>query len=336
MGRKRKSRLDLPQRVYCHSGAYYYFPFGGSRVPLGRDHAQALVKHADIVSLPGTMKTLGEVMDAYIAERLPSKAESTRKGYLSAVEKRRGLRYTFGHMGPADVEPLHIYRYMGLHKPAQANRDVSTLSAIYSFAIRKGAAVVNPCRDVERNRERPRDRLPERHEIEAFKALCSPQLRLYIDLKVAIGLRRSDMLKLSRSMIREDGLRVKQGKTQRALLFRFVDDGGNSTGLRELLDDVLQLPRKVGSLYLFCRRDGKPYSPGAFTEGWRRLMGKYAKARGEPFHEHDLRATSGTEMEEARGMGEARKLLGHTMEATTRRYTGRRKVEQVTPLKGRK
>jgi hypothetical protein len=38
------------------------------------------------------------------------------------------------------------------------------------------------------------------------------QTALYVDLKRAIGLRLADMLKLHRSMIQPDGLRVDSGK----------------------------------------------------------------------------------------------------------------------------
>ena len=64
---------------------------------------------------------------------------------------------------------------------------------------------------------------------------------------------------------------------------------------------------------------------------WQRRMGAYVSAGGVRFWEHDVRATAGTEAEDAHGIEEARKLLGHSEQSTTRIYTGRRKVVAVLP-----
>lgn len=41
MGRRRKHRRDLPQRVYFDHGSYFFVPGKGGKVNLGREFVQA-------------------------------------------------------------------------------------------------------------------------------------------------------------------------------------------------------------------------------------------------------------------------------------------------------
>jgi len=59
MGRRRKTRLDLPQRVYFNHGAYYLAPPVGGRIHLGGNFGLAMAKWAEIVARPVKMATMG-------------------------------------------------------------------------------------------------------------------------------------------------------------------------------------------------------------------------------------------------------------------------------------
>src|ERR1700694_850193 len=109
MGRKRKSRLDLPKRVYFIHGAYYLFPKDGKPVHLGRDYAQAMAEWAKLIARPASMTTIGEIMDRYLLEVAPKNAPRT---YQDKVKDMRLLREVFGHMRPDEITPPDIYAYM--------------------------------------------------------------------------------------------------------------------------------------------------------------------------------------------------------------------------------
>jgi integrase len=112
------------------------------------------------------------------------------------------------------IAPHHIYAYLDAN-PAKvaANRDVSVMSCIFQLAIRKGLLSLNPCRQVSRNPEKPRDRYVEDAEFQAVKALASPQMQSIMDLAYMTAMRRSDLLSLRMDAITPDGIRVVQSKT---------------------------------------------------------------------------------------------------------------------------
>ena len=229
--------------------------------------------------------------------------------------------------------------------PIRCNRELAALSAVFSFALNWCGIPIrsNPCSEVQHFPENrgKRDRCPEPVELQAFATLCREHFKdnqtpLYLELKRAVGLRLGDMLRLQWSAIGAEGLRVDSGKSGKKQLFRFADPAnGESTGLAELLEQTRLLPRPINSLWIFCTRRGQPYTVEGFQPNWQRRMSAYVKAGGVRFWEHDVRATAGTEAEEARGIEEARKLLGHSEQSTTRIYTGRRKVVSVLPNRGR-
>src|ERR1043166_3477153 len=117
MGRTRKSRTDLPRRVYLDHGAYFFVPKVGPKMHLGRDLAIALKKYAELVDNPPTsrMRTLGDVMDRYEREVLAFKPEGTIRDYRNSL---KNLRPVFGpadaHGGATTPPPHSISHTTGL------------------------------------------------------------------------------------------------------------------------------------------------------------------------------------------------------------------------------
>ena len=211
MGRRRKHRLDLPQRVYFHHGSYFFVPCEGPKVNLGKDFAQAMARWAEIVGRPERMMTLGDIMDRYMREVAPHKAPST---YRKNIREISNLRMVLGHMRPEDVTPPDIYAYMDARKaPVRANREKALLSHVFRYAIRWGVAKDNPCRRVSRNPEKPRNRYVSDDELELLLSVCPPFLQVYVGLKRLTGLRCGDMLSIKLSDLTDEGLVVTQGKT---------------------------------------------------------------------------------------------------------------------------
>ncbi len=324
MGRRRKTRLDLPQRVYFSHGGYYFAPPIGRWVHLGRDFPRAMAKWAEIVGRPSRMTTLAEVMDRYMLEVAPNKAPQT---YGDNIKEMAKLRAVFGHMRPDEVTAPDIYSYMDARgAPVRANREKALLSHVYSYAIRWGVVKDNPCRHVKRNPEKPRERYVEDAELEAFKAMAGDFLSAYVDFKYLTGLRKGDILKLRLDALTDEGIAVTQSKTGGRLIYLW------EPALRAAVDRVKALPRPIRGLYLFCTRRGQPYSTSGFDSIWQRAMGKVLKAGvlRQRFTEHDIRAKTATDDPEF-----AQKRLGHKSRAMTDRYVKSRQVERVHPLRKR-
>ncbi len=347
MGRRRQYRRDLPQRFYFDRGCYYFWPPGGRKIWFRRADGEpmplheAMAEYGKLIDRPPTFRTLGSLMDDYLKLALPKLKPRTQQDRQTELGN---LRKVFGEMDPTSITPQDIYGYKRarVSAPVRCNRELAALSALFSFGIEQGLPLkANPCREVKRYKETPSERCPEYHELAAFKALCLSDERrgkpiaLYVDLKCAIGLRMGDMLKLHRSMLHADGLRVDSGKAGKKHFFAFADKDGISTGLRELLDEILALPRKVGSMWLFCTRKGQPYTVEGWQALWQRRMVAFVAGGGVRFSEHSVRATAGTEMEEPHGAEAAQRLLGHSDLRTTRLYTARKRVVTVLPNKRR-
>src|SRR6266513_1095043 len=122
MGRRRKIRRDLPERMYQHGDVYRYTPArivdgrrcNGRHIVLGRknDLGGALRAYAKIVARPASVTTLGDAMNVY--ERSPEFAElkpSTQQDYRYILGN---LRAAFGDNLPDDltIQDLHRYGYV--------------------------------------------------------------------------------------------------------------------------------------------------------------------------------------------------------------------------------
>jgi integrase len=318
MGRKRKHRKDLPARVYERSGSLYFVDAGGKWHNLGRNLSDAMQAYAKLLQDPGTPQTLGDVMDRYQREILPTKALSTRKGQ----ERELGLlRAVFGAMRPDDVTPQHVYQYMDRRPPIRANREKSLLSHVYSHAIRWGCAKDNPCRLVKRNAEKPRTRYVTDAEFRAVRAIMPAPMQCAMDLAYLTGLRQGDIIKLQTGQWSDtDGLTVRTGKTGKTLRFAATPD------LAAVISECRDLPGKIASTLLIHTRKGTPYSSSGFQSLWQVAM-RQAIADGvvsERFTFHDIRAKTASESTDDR-------MLGHENPATLHRHYKRAPVV-VQPL----
>lgn len=315
MGRRRQSDLHLPGKVYLEHGAYYYRDGKKPRVQLGRDLGEALTKYGALIGPAWSYRTLGDVIDRYRTEVLPLKrAEQTRLEEGRALGK---LKNAFGHMLPDNVTAVHCYGYIdsrrskeGKPVPVAARHEIALLGHVYLLAIRWGAASVNPARGLQLPKKAPKRRYVPMEEVEAVRALASERMRLAIDWAIMIGQRRGDLLKLKRSDVRQDGIYVKQGKTEAELLIAHSADVDALVARSDAMSP--QIPRE----YLIRKANGRPYTASGFSANWQRLIRKHVAAGGQRFTFHDLRSVSVNDT----GTEEARDRLGHASAETTRRH----------------
>lgn len=365
MGRPRIHRKDLPKRLNVIAGIYYYRPKDGKPINLGKDQNEALRRYRELVPTDRKLTTMADVFDRYQIEVIPTKAPRTQ---LDNAKEIGNLRRSFGLFLPEEVTAQDIYKYMDARgAPVRANREVALLSHIFKKAIRWGVVRRNPCvkGEVERNPEVPRDRYVSDRELEFFKQHASPMIRAYCDFKYLTGMRKGDILTLQKSAIQEDGIRYVQRKVRRRNPKTGERKGRErlivwTTELREVVDRILALRRGRGrrmrnpqnkcgwgprrpapeTIYVFATLDGTPYydderaRADGFDAIWKRYMKKAkekAAAEGwtfEHFTEHDIRAKTGTDAEEAGQAGH--KLLGNSEKQFRTAYD--RGLEKILPL----
>jgi integrase len=321
MGRKRKRDKHLPARVYLDHGTYWFRPKVGKPVNLGRDLADALTRYASIIGAQWSGRTLGDVIDRYRLEVLPTKGGKTQKDQGPELDR---LKVWCGHMMPHSLTKQLCYKYIdrrvnkhGKKVPVAARHEISLLGHVFEHAIKWGVTgVANPVRDLDYGKRKGKRRQVTPDEVEAVKALCSDErIRLAIDLAMIVGQRRGDLLTLNRSQFTDKGIRFGVSKTQESGVAQI--DMEWSDELREIMERSKRLTPHIPNDYIIRTRKGRPYTGSGFYAIWQRLMAKHVKNGGKHFTFNDLRSVSA---DAAPTVEEARDRLGHTSTATTQRW----------------
>lgn len=324
MGRKRRTNKHLPERMYHNKGAYYFVEYGTNKwINLGKEYIKAMAEYARLRGPTGQLTTMADVIDRYLMEVAPTKAERTYKDNLTEAKY---LRAGLGRLRPEEIRPKTIYLYIderGRKSETRANRELALLSHMFTKAIRWGVVDTNPCKGIERFKEKPRDRYIEDWEYLAFKKHAGEQIAAYMDFKLITGLRIADILKLRLNQIKNDGIHVTISKTGKRIIIRWTD------ALHDAVDQIRKIPRPISGLYLLCTRRGMPYTVSGFSSIWQRKM-KSALAEGvltERFTDHDLRRKTASDLDDVE---HAKRLLGHASVGVTVKHY-RVKPEVVEP-----
>lgn len=341
---RNKENKHLPARWRFKHGAYYYrVPpdqkhqwDGKSDFLLGRSLADAYQVWGERVGREGTIHTMADLMDRYMAEHVLTKAHKSQESNTISIRK---LRPVFGQMRPQAIEPRHAYQYYDIaskkHGKTAARHDIQCLRHMLTKAVEWGAMNANPLiKQVRIEKPPPRDRLVEDWELEAALAVAHPLIALYIPLKYKTGLRRGDILSLRLGDLKEDGIHVQPSKTRKSSGKRLIIEWDDE--LRDLVERIKRRPpRRIGDAPLFVTRQGKPYIDekgrcNAFDSLWQRFMDKVMArtAVTERFQERDLRAKTASDSDTVE---EASELLAHSSTDITRRVY-RRKPVRVKPL----
>ena len=363
MPRKRNpENKGLPNRWRKIHGAYFY------QVPPGMEHLwddkkqfrlgktlpEAYREWADRIGHVEKARTIGQLLQRYEHEVIPTKAKNTQDGNF--VHSKR-LRAVFGDMPLTAIKPQHIYQYVDRRaKKVEdeegkktgggviARREVALLSHAFTKAVEWGYIGRHPFKgEVRLKGEKPRTRYVEDWEIDACLSIRPPRgadavtmVQAYIRLKLLIGLRQGDMLRLRIDDLKEDGIHVTPRKTAlstgKSIIIVWTAE------LRDAVNAVLEARPVKTSAWLFCTRRGEPYtdddaksSSSGFRSIWQRFMTRVLKETEVTtrFTEHDLRAKTGSDFETDE---EASQLLTHGSTEITRRVY-RRKATKVQPLK---
>jgi integrase len=352
MGRPRIHNKHLPRRLILRSGAHYFIHKNGRQERLlnedgtRADYGQSLKMWAERMGEKpeGPIRTLGDAFDVYehaMLNGLLPKKKSARS-IKNNLQQFKALRKAFSRQPPEDTVPSDIYAFMdnrvdknGRPVRFQANREVELLSSVFNFLIRKGRVQSNPCKEVQRFEEKPRDRDVEVWEYNAVYGLAGDRMQVAMDIARLTSMREGDIIRLSPANGQERGITVTTGKTKRKMRYlwtlalkkpwdRLVDLAASA----KVKGRVISIKEADPTVPLFRGRRGRPLSESGFQSEWQRLM-RQAMVTGviqERFTFHDIRAMAAGEYGE-----DSHELLGNSPEVAERVYN--RKVREVTPIR---
>lgn len=194
----------------------------------------------------------------------------------------------------ADIEAFHIKQSKA--GKVQANRALALLSAIMGRAVRHGLLTVNPCREVRRNKETPKERYLSPDECQRLILACDlddSEGAAFIKLVLFTGARPSELLAARKEDIDGDMLRLQDSKT-----------GARTIYLSEAAQEV------IGYV---------PFAKGLdYRRAWERLR---VYAGIDDARLYDLRHTfASSALAAGIDLGTIGQLLGHRKLQTTLRY----------------
>lgn len=350
MPRARKAENQgLPKRWrHTHGGYYYQVPPGqeaawdGKKTfRLGGTLPEAYGVWAKRLENQDDIRTVAALLDRYALQVIPTKGITTQTQNQSAL---KNVRSAFGAFTLLDIKPRHIYQYVdGRTAKTSARREMELLSHAFTKAVEWGFIDRHPFRgEVRMEGEKAGDRYVEDWEIVECLSLVPRRksgsvlaAQAYIRLKLLTGLRRGDMLRLTMSDLKEDGIHVQPRKTKWTTGKKII------IGRSAEVDAAIALAKAARpvklSPFLFCNRNGACY----FNEktgragGWESLWSNFVeRVMSETkvtvrFTEHDLRAKCASD---ASTLEHARQLLAHADGKITERVY-RRRPEFVNPLR---
>lgn len=277
---------------------YRYHPIGGKPVNLGTDKTAALRKVLDMNGKASDKGTVARLWRLYKESKaFTNLTQGTQDDYTRYWESSLAPVFEKGIV--AAIKPADIARYLRVHRadaPVVANREASLLSNLFNLAVERGDIDRNPCKEVRRNKETPRTRLVETHELEPFVAWALQQgpsavvLVSMAQFAALGGNRRIEFRTLHWPQVDDELVRLVRAKQHGKERRELVEIGD---ALREVLDLMRALPgySPLGAVFR-APRSGNPYTESGFKSMWGKLMDA-AMAAGvvaERFTFHDLRA----------------------------------------------
>lgn len=362
MPRKRNAEnKGLPARWRLAHGAYYFqVPLGlesqwdnKKMFRLGKTLHEAYRTWSVRIEWDEKAVNVAALLDRYLMEVVPTKAPMNQTLNTLWIKQ---LRIVFGDMPLNSIKPTHVYQYVDKRSQKKVNpdgrvtggktaahREIEVLSHAFTKAVEWGFVDRHPFKgEVRLEGERPRDRYVEDWEVLECLSLSNTRkkgsvlaIQAYMRLKLMTGMSRSDMLRLTASNMKGDGIHIQRHKTAASTGKRTIYEW--TPELRAAVE-MAKAARPALSPFLFCTRKGEGYinevtgESHSWNSMWQRFMDRVLKETKVVirFTEHDLRAKCASDAE---SLEHARALLSHA-DARTTDAIYRRKPERVKPLGG--
>jgi integrase len=227
MGRKRKPGTEwMPQRVYQTPHAYQYHPASGGSITLcSLGASQRLVwkrYEEELSRLEMKAGSFAELVNDFFKSKSFSKlAPRTQNDYRTYGAR---VLKVFGKMACSNISPKNIRMYMdkrGVNSEVQANREHSFMSKVFGWGYERGIVTINPCLKVHKFTEQSRTRYITDQEYNAVLSCASPMLQALMEVSYCCAARQGDVLALKRSDLQDEGIYIKQGKTNKEQIKRW-------------------------------------------------------------------------------------------------------------------
>lgn len=315
MSRHRKTDKHLPPCVYHKHGAYWFVK-RGKWERLGESLPDSLAAYARMHQgkVDGEMS---ELIDRVLAHISPKLSPNTVKQYRIACDRLKSMLSEFS---PEQVRPKHVAAIKAhlASTPNMANRILSVLRIVFSYAVEWQLVESNPCIGIKRHEEAKRDRYISDDEFRAIRSAATPRLQVIIDLLYLTGQRIGDVLTIRYADLTPDGILFSQQKTGAKLLVKWSPD------LRNAVEQAKKLHGNLRALTLLHNRRGKTPDYSTTKIQWNKAC---AKAGVKDANIHDLRAKSLTDANR-QGLN-AQTLAGHSNAEMTSRYIRAREIPQA-------
>ena len=249
---------------------------------------------------------------------------STRKGVRYVLAKQ--LLPAFGSKPLDRISPAQIRRWFDAYSqtaPGGANHALDILQQIMNFAVASGHIDANPARGVKRNRRQALTRFLSREEIGRLHKVLDEQSGKsreqqadIIRLLLLTGCRRSEIVQLRWSEVRDDTLSLADSKT-----------GPRNVPLNAGARRILEGQPKCGSPFVFPSPRDPARPRGLDLPLWYRVR---QEAGIEDVRLHDLRHTLASHaVMNGVPVPVISRLLGHSNVRMTLRYAhlGDREIE---------
>lgn len=232
--------------------------------------------------------TVGALVASYYASRAYLTLKpSTQIAYKSVIEP---FRETHADWPVALMTRRWIEKEMGkqvAHKP-RANNWLKRLRALWDHAIELEWTDANPARTIKLyklgggHKEWPQELIEQYQEFHPTGTMP----RLALDLLLYTGQRRSDVVRMSKSHVRDGEIRISQKKTDHVLWVPLHP---------KLIASIAETPSKC-TTYL-CTEYNRPFSPDGFGNWFRKHCIRAKIPDG--YSAHGLRKAAGYRLADA-------------------------------------
>jgi site-specific recombinase XerD len=283
---------------------YRYHPAGGRPISLGTDRDAAIRAALDLIGRADDTGTVGHYWRLY--KQSPSWRQLRERSQADYDECSKALLKVFERTHLAAIRPSDIARYLRRERasaPVRANREIALLSNLYELAIENGDVQVNPCRQVRRNKERPRKTMPVSEEFSAFTSWLRSRSKQWgviaamAEFAAKSGNRRTEFLNATVFQVKGVEARLARAKQR---------DGTEIVEVIELSPQAISILNSIDrgeSTFLFPTRFGTAYTDAGFKAMWSNAKAE-AIRRGiitRNFTFHDLRAHFASEYKRQHG-----------------------------------
>lgn len=309
---------------------YYYHRETGARLPglPGEPAFLAAFTEAEKIQPKDVGNINALIRDYLLSLTFEKKAASTQREYKRMLML---LGEKFGKMPVKALESprvrgvfLEYQEDIGRDRPREADNRLSVLSAVFTYAARKGRIKDNPLSGFERIYSGDRSEMIwTAADIATFMQTAPVELQQALILALHTGQRYGDLIRLRWADYRGETISLRQNKTKARVTIHV------SQALRRMLDGM----GRAGP-YILTRPDGRPW----FTEGNDKELGKQWSAhmvacglrpegyadlpkakKAEYLRFNDVRGTAVTLLAEAgNAIPQICAVTGHTLQSATR------------------